>query len=168
MSSFSRNGYIWETFFLLILLLILLSEKPASAIELVPICPGDNQKYCLFGWSSLGQVYALKNITSMKKHEVVYMFKKLDQLFGRYYPFRAAMFSMYSSFNHQINILFHNNTNNLFTLEEFETNPYRRIPLNFDSSISSFKFDNCYGSNGNVVTPFLYLILLSLVLYFVM
>ncbi|CAG9574239.1 unnamed protein product [Danaus chrysippus] len=103
-------------------------------VDLKQVCPDENKKYCYISWSNIGHIYAKKNITAMRKHEIITMFTKLDQLFGKHQPFHNVMFTMYGPYNHQIDVIFHNNTKSLSTEHLFKTHPYDSMPFNFETS----------------------------------
>ncbi|CAH0403905.1 unnamed protein product [Chilo suppressalis] len=113
-----------------------------NPIRITPICPEENTVYCFLSWSNLGHIFTNKNITAMRKQEIINVFTKLDQLFGKHSPFHIAMFSMYGAFNHQMDVLFHNNTWKLTTDDILRSYPYNRIPLNFERSLSN-STDSC-------------------------
>ncbi|XP_060809122.1 transferrin [Amyelois transitella] len=117
------------------------AQEPQVYETLMPICPKENPKYCFLSWANIGHILAAKNITAMRRQEVINVFTKLDQLFGKHYPFHNAMFSMYGPYNHQLDILFHNNTRILATDEMLNSHPYDKIPLNFERSL--FKDSSC-------------------------
>lgn len=105
-------------------------------MDLKPVCPEENRKYCYISWSNIGHIYAKRNITAMRKHEIITMFTKLDQLFGKHQPFHSVMFTMYGPFNYQTDVIFHNNTKSLSTDNLFKTHPYVSMPFNFDSTFN--------------------------------
>ncbi|KAL4714843.1 hypothetical protein ACJJTC_002702 [Scirpophaga incertulas] len=113
-----------------------------NPIHIVPVCPEENVKYCFISWSNLGHIFAAKNITTMRKQEIINVFTKLDKLFGKQYPFHLPMFSMYGPFNHKMDVLFHNNTRVLATEDLLRNHPYDKIPLNFERSLSN-STDSC-------------------------
>ncbi|CAK1554931.1 unnamed protein product [Leptosia nina] len=117
------------------------------AVDIVPICPEENPKYCYISWAHLGHLYAAKNLTDMRRHEIINVFTKLDQLFGKQQPFHNPMFSIYGPFNHQMNVLFHNNTKTVaivFVLEGIlHMHPYDTMPFSFESKILNSTFDRC-------------------------
>ncbi|CAG9789710.1 unnamed protein product [Diatraea saccharalis] len=137
-----------------------------TPIRILPICPEENTKYCFISWSNLGHIFVNKNVTAMRRQEIINVFTKLDQLFGKNPPFHTAMFSMYGSFNHQMGVLFHNNTWKLTTDDILRNHPYDKIPLNFERSLTN-STDSCQLADltnfGAKLQPTVWL-LLSLVL----
>lgn len=119
------------------------------------LCPEENEKYCYVSWSAIGHVFVAKNITAMRRQEVINVLGRLDQLFGRNYPFRNPMFSMYGAFNHQLDLLFHSNTKLLAHDSVFKMPPYNSMPLNFESRYLNVTDFTC--SFGGRVTPSLIL-----------
>lgn len=141
----------------------------SSQKKLVPVCPEENKKYCFISWSNIGHILASKNLTTMRRQEIINVFTKLDQLFGKHYPFHNAMFSMYGPFNFKLNILFHNDTKMLATDDMLNTHPYDNIPLNLERSLRNSNIDSCrssdfVGSFGANMKPSI-LLILSLVVY---
>ncbi|CAH0730408.1 unnamed protein product, partial [Brenthis ino] len=113
----------------------------ANTIKIAPICPKENQEHCVISWSHLGHIYASKNLTKMRRDEIITVFTRLDKLFGkqmqngqknRRYTIMDAMFRMYGPFNHQIDVLFNNNTESLSTIEGLSVYPYSTMPFNFE------------------------------------
>ncbi|KAL0852823.1 hypothetical protein ABMA27_012626 [Loxostege sticticalis] len=141
----------------------------SQPLSLKPVCP-DNNKYCLISWSNLGHIFAPKNITAMRHQEIVNVFTKLDQLFGKHYPFHNPMFAMYGPFNHKLDVLFHNSTKNLITDESLKSHPYNRIPMNFERSLSN-STDSCQAEDllnfGTKIQPGFLVIMVSLVVYLI-
>ncbi|XP_028166496.1 transferrin-like [Ostrinia furnacalis] len=149
----------------------LISQPWASEpLQLNPVCPEDNPKYCFISWANIGHIYASKNISTMRHQEIVNVFTKLDQLFGKQYPFHNSIFSMYSPFNHQPDVLFHNSTKNLITDDSLKSQPYSRIPLNFERSLSN-STDSCQAEEiANLsakIQPGLLVMMVSLVVYLI-
>ncbi|XP_022126020.2 transferrin [Pieris rapae] len=145
------------------------AEQP----EIVPLCPEENSKYCYISWANIGHLYATKNLTQMRRHEITNVFTKLDQLFGKHQPFHNPMFSIYGPFNHQLNVLFHNNTKMLATEEIFKMHPYDAMPLNFEFRILNNTIDNCQISDSTfskafVAVPTFLTVILNLVLCLMM
>ncbi|XP_063836781.1 transferrin-like [Ostrinia nubilalis] len=149
----------------------LISQPWASEpLQLNPVCPEDNPKYCFISWANIGHIYASKNISTMRHQEIVNVFTKLDQLFGKQYPFHNSIFSMYGPFNHQPDVLFHNSTKNLITDDSLKSQPYSRIPLNFERSLSN-STDSCQAEEiANLsakIQPGLLVMMVSLVVYLI-
>lgn len=139
-------------------------ELPESAKNIVHLCPEDNQKYCFISWSNLGHVFAANNLTNVRKHEIINVFTKLDQIFGKIPPFHNPMFSMYGPFNHNVEVIFHTNTKNLATSAVLEMHPFNKIPFNFELSLNNNTDFSC--SFGAKVTPSIAILLIALVAYF--
>lgn len=136
-----------------------------DASNIRPLCPDENQMYCFISWSNVGHVFAANNVTDSRRHEIVNVMTKLDQLFGKHPPFHNPMFSMYGAFNHEMDVIFHNNTKTLATDAMLATHPYDKIPLNFEREISKMTDFVCaYGVN---MTPSLFL-LISLVVFVIL
>ncbi|XP_045540900.1 transferrin [Papilio machaon] len=114
-----------------------------NIVDIIPICPEENPKYCFISWSNIGHVFVSKKNSQMRKQEIINVFTKLDQLFGKHQPFHSPMFSMYGQFNHQMDVLFHNNTKNLASNNMLKFNPYDRIPFNFERTLTDVKNDTC-------------------------
>ncbi|CAK1587817.1 unnamed protein product [Parnassius mnemosyne] len=112
-------------------------------IEIKPICPEENIKYCFISWSNIGHVFASNKNSNMRRQEIINVFTKLDQLFGKHQPFHSAMFSMYGLFNHQMDVLFHNNTKSLASDTMLKMHPYDKIPLNFERTLTGVKNNTC-------------------------
>lgn len=106
-----------------------------SDVEIVPICPEENKKYCYIAWANIGHIFASKTISPMRRHEIITVFTKLDQLFGKHQPFHSVMFTLYGKYNHQPDVLFHNNTKILATENILGMHPYGSMPLNFERAI---------------------------------
>lgn len=87
------------------------------------------------------------------------MLGNLDQLFGRNYPFRNPMFSMYGAFSHKLDMLFHSNTKTLSKDVVFQTHPYKSMPLNFERSF--LNVTNFVCSFGGKSTPSLIVLVVS-------
>lgn len=132
----------------------------ATLQEIVPLCPEENLKYCYISWSAIGHVFGNKNITAMRRQEIINVLGNLDQLFGRNYPFRKPMFSMYGPFNHKLDLLFHSNTKNLSHDSIFRTPPYDSMPLNFERLVLKTTDFAC--SFGGKATPSLIVLAVSL------
>ncbi|XP_053616912.1 transferrin-like [Plodia interpunctella] len=141
------------------------AQEPQVYNQLVPVCPKENPKYCFLSWANIGHVLAANTTTAMRKQEIINVFTKLDQLFGKHYPFHNAMFSMYGPFNHQLDVLFHNNTKILATDNMLNNHPYDKIPLNFERQLSNDSL--CYDLNFSpkLIVPTITLISLSLVAF---
>ncbi|KAJ8705499.1 hypothetical protein PYW08_012545 [Mythimna loreyi] len=137
------------------------SSASAEANKIVPLCPEGNKKYCFVSWSNLGHIFAANNLTSIRQHEIVNVFTKLDQLFGKHPPFHNAMFSMYGSFNHEMEVIFHSNTKSLATSAVLKTHPYDKIPYNFELQLSNMTDFTC--GFGAKMTPSLIVLLVTLV-----
>ncbi|CAH2226441.1 jg28019, partial [Pararge aegeria aegeria] len=114
-----------------------------NIIDIVPICPEENKKYCYLSWSNIGHIFAASNITDMRRHEIVNVFTKLDQRFGKHQPLHNVMFTMFGPFNHVLDVLFHNNTKSLSTANIFKMHPYASMPLNFERTILQDSTDSC-------------------------
>ncbi|KPJ16377.1 Transferrin [Papilio machaon] len=114
-----------------------------NIVDIIPICPEENPKYCFISWSNIGHIFVSKKNSQMRKQEIINVFTKLDQLFGKHQPFHSPMFSMYGQFNHQMDVLFHNNTKNLASNNMLKFNPYDRIPFNFERTLTDVKNDTC-------------------------
>ncbi|KAM3956879.1 LOW QUALITY PROTEIN: transferrin [Aphomia sociella] len=147
-------------------------EWARSQNKIIPLCPEENKKYCFLSWSNIGHVLASNNLTAMRRQEIINVFTKLDQLFGKHYPFHNAMFSMYGPFNFKLDVLFHNNTKILATDEMLMSHPYDNIPLNLERSLRNSKIDICQNSDfrgnfGGKIKPTILLILFSLVAYII-
>ncbi|XP_063543762.1 transferrin [Cydia strobilella] len=130
-------------------------EPWVKDVKIKPICAEDNEKYCFISWSNIGHVFA-KNTTAMRRQEIINVMTKLDQLFGKHNPNQASavMFSLYGPYNHQNNILFHDNTKALSTSDVLRTHPFDKVPLNFERSLKDI--DSCHmsdltGGAGSVV-----------------
>ncbi|CAH2101400.1 unnamed protein product [Euphydryas editha] len=106
-----------------------------SDVQIVPICPEENEKYCYIAWANIGHIFASKTISPMRRHEIITVFTKLDQLFGKHSPFHSVMFTLYGKYNHQPDVLFHNNTKILATENILGMHPYGSMPLNFERAI---------------------------------
>ncbi|XP_062531864.1 transferrin isoform X2 [Bombyx mori] len=136
-----------------------------DASNIRPLCPDENQMYCFISWSNVGHVFAANNVTDSRRHEIVNVMTKLDQLFGKHPPFHNPMFSMYGAFNHEMDVIFHNNTKTLATDAMLAMHPYDKIPMNFEREISKMTDFVCgYGVN---MTPSLFL-LISLVVFVIL
>ncbi|XP_059044807.1 transferrin-like [Achroia grisella] len=148
-----------------------INEDWASSREkLVPVCPEENKKYCFISWSNIGHILAPRNLTAMRRQEIINVFTKLDQLFGKHYPFHNAMFSMYGQFSFKLNILFHNNTKMLATDDMLNTHPYDNIPLNLERSLRNSNMNSCHSSDflgnfGANLNPSILLLVVSLVFF---
>lgn len=105
-------------------------------------------------------MFAAKNITAMRRQEIINVLGNLDQLFGRNYPFRKPMFSMYGPFNFKLDLLFHSNTKNLSHDFVFRTPPYDSMPLNFERKFLNVTDFSC--SFGGKSTPSLIVLAVSL------
>ncbi|XP_068625861.1 transferrin-like [Battus philenor] len=116
-------------------------------VDITPVCPEENRKYCFISWSNIGHVLISNKNTKMRRQEIMNVFTKLDQLFGKHQPFHSAMFSMYGPFNHQMDILFHNNTKSLASDDMLKMYPYDKIPLSFERSLADLKNDTCQTSD---------------------
>ncbi|XP_052745874.1 transferrin [Bicyclus anynana] len=114
-----------------------------SDVDIVPVCPDENKKYCYLSWSNIGHIFANKNLTSMRRHEIINVFTKLDQRFGKHQPFHNIMFTMFGPFNHALDVLFHNNTKSLSTANIFKMHPYASMPLNFERTVLRTSSDSC-------------------------
>ncbi|VVD03897.1 unnamed protein product [Leptidea sinapis] len=123
------------------------SHGPAVGIEIIPLCLEENKKYCYIKWANIGHIMTIKNLTSVRSHEIKNVFGKLDQLFGTHQPFHNPMFSLYGPFSHNLDVLFKNNTKRLATDKIFETHPYVGMPLNFEGSLVNDTFDSCHLSH---------------------
>ncbi|CAH2062414.1 unnamed protein product, partial [Iphiclides podalirius] len=141
-----------------------------AGVEIAPICPEENKKYCFISWSNLGHIFASSNSSHMRRQEIINVFTKLDQLFGKHQPFHNAMFSMYGAFNHKMDVLFHNNTKGLATDAMLNMYPYDKIPLSFERALSNVKNDACQTadlvfSSSFSAAPIFLIYVASLVLY---
>ncbi|XP_073963720.1 transferrin-like [Choristoneura fumiferana] len=133
-------------------------------VKIKPLCAEESAKYCFISWSNIGHVFA-KNTSAMRVQEIINVFTKYDQLFGKHFPFHTAMFSLYGPYNHQNNVIFDDNTKMLATRDIFKTHPYDKFPMNFESSLKSI--DSCHLSDltgFGVRTAPTFVVLLSLVL----
>lgn len=129
--------------------------------KIVPICPEDNNKYCFIGWSNIGHVFAAKNLTEVRRHEVINVLTKLDQMFGKHPPFHSPMFSMYGPFNHDNDVIFHNNTRSLASDYMLSMHPYDKIPMNFELKIMNVTDFTC--GFGYKIAPSVLVLFLTLV-----
>ncbi|KAI8426948.1 hypothetical protein MSG28_014616 [Choristoneura fumiferana] len=91
-------------------------------VKIKPLCAEESAKYCFISWSNIGHVFA-KNTSAMRVQEIINVFTKYDQLFGKHFPFHTAMFSLYGPYNHQNNVIFDDNTKMLATRDIFKTHP---------------------------------------------
>ncbi|GBP36275.1 Transferrin [Eumeta japonica] len=134
----------------------------ADLKDVAPICPEGSGTCCILSWSSLGQVYAHENVTAPRRHDIVNVFQKLDQLFGKEYPFDIATFALYGPFDHKFDVLFHNNTRQLATSNQMYTHPYKRWPLNFEKNLRNYTFDRCHTNSSSMASAgvLLYFIIL--------
>lgn len=114
-----------------------------GTVALKPICPKDNPVHCALSWSHLGHMYASKTIKPMRRDEITTVFTQLDKLFGRHYA--NGMFKMYGLYNHELDILFNNNTVTLSTKDILNSDLYI-IPFNFERSLN-FTHDSCQVSD---------------------
>lgn len=73
------------------------------------------------------------------------------------------MFSMYGSYNHEMEVIFHSNTKSLATSDVLKTHPYDKIPYNFELSISNMTDFTC--GFAAKTTPSLILLLVTLVVF---
>ncbi|CAH0599471.1 unnamed protein product [Chrysodeixis includens] len=133
--------------------------------KIVPLCPEQNQKYCFVSWSSLGHIFAANNITLTRKHELINVFTKLDQLFGKHPPFHNPMFSMYGAFNHENEVIFHSNTKSLAPSTVLKTHPYDKIPYNLELIVSNITDFTC--DFGAKVAPSLIMLVATLVVFLI-
>ncbi|XP_038221502.1 transferrin-like [Zerene cesonia] len=137
--------------------------------DIVPLCPDDNVKYCYLSWANIGHIYAPKNISDMRRHEIKNVFTKLDQLFGKHQPFHNPMFSIFGPFNHQLDVIFHNNTKSLASEELLEMHPYVTMPFNFERRILNNTLNNCQitdqMNSAPKLTSSLFLIVPTLVVF---
>ncbi|PZC72576.1 hypothetical protein B5X24_HaOG210907, partial [Helicoverpa armigera] len=143
-------------------------KKGASSEEvkkIVPLCPEGNQKYCFVSWSNLGHIFVAKNVTDIRKHEIINVFTKLDQLFGKHPPFHNAMFSMYGPFNHETEVIFHSNTKSLATSAVLKTHPYDKISYNLELFVSNMTDFTC--GFGAKITPSLSMLFVTLVVFLI-
>ncbi|XP_069363596.1 transferrin-like isoform X2 [Maniola hyperantus] len=110
-------------------------------VDITPVCPDENKKYCYLAWSNIGHIFAARNLTDMRRQEIVNVFTKLDQRFGEHQPSHNVMFTIYGPFNHAMDVLFHNNTKTLSTADMYKnTHPYASMPLNFERTVTN---DSC-------------------------
>ncbi|XP_045506110.1 transferrin-like [Colias croceus] len=146
-----------------------ISSGTSKINDIVPLCPEDNAKYCYISWANIGHLYVPKNISDVRRHEIKNVFTKLDQLFGKHQPFHSPMFSLYGPFNHQLDVLFHNNTKSLASEEIFGTHPYDTMPFNFERRILNDTFDSCQiteqMNSARKLTSGLFLIVPALVVF---
>lgn len=133
--------------------------------KITPLCPEGNQKFCFVSWSNLGHIFVANNITNIRRHEIINVFTKLDQLFGKHPPFHNAMFSMYGPFNHEMEVIFHSNTKSLATINVLSTHPYNKIPYNFELAMSNVTDFTC--GFGAKTTPSLFVFLVTLVVFLI-
>nr|XP_049703811.1 transferrin [Helicoverpa armigera] len=143
-------------------------KKGATSEEvkkIVPLCPEGNQKYCFVSWSNLGHIFVAKNVTDIRKHEIINVFTKLDQLFGKHPPFHNAMFSMYGPFNHETEVIFHSNTKSLATSAVLKTHPYDKISYNLELFVSNMTDFTC--GFGAKITPSLSMLFVTLVVFLI-
>ena len=75
----------------------------------------------------------------MRRDEITTVFTQLDKLFGRHYA--NGMFKMYGLYNHELDILFNNNTVTLSTEDILNSDLYN-IPFNFERSLN-LTHDSC-------------------------
>lgn len=136
------------------------SQANQNGKKIIPLCPDEMQQYCFLSWSSIGHVFASKNVTAVRRQEIVNVFGTLDKMFGKHPPFHTPMFLMYGPFNHQMDVLFHNNTRLLAQNYTFHTHPYDKIPLNYEKRMSEIKFECNFGGK---TTPSLLLAIVALV-----
>ncbi|CAH0698572.1 unnamed protein product [Spodoptera exigua] len=142
------------------------NNKASETIKkIVPLCPEGNQKFCFVSWSNLGHIFVANNITNIRRHEIINVFTKLDQLFGKHPPFHNAMFSMYGPFNHEMEVIFHSNTKSLATINVLSTHPYNKIPYNFELAMSNVTDFTC--GFGAKTTPSLFVFLVTLVVFLI-
>ncbi|XP_041988960.1 transferrin-like [Aricia agestis] len=135
-------------------------------VEIVPVCPEENKKFCYLSWAHIGHVYAANNLTDVRRNEIVTVFTKLDQLFGKHQPFHSPMFTMFGPYNFQLDVLFHNNTKSLATEHVFDTHPYDTMPFNFERSLANgtrCTVEDISASSAFVFSPSLVILLSSLV-----
>ncbi|XP_046975577.1 transferrin-like [Vanessa cardui] len=149
---------------------LIMEPWASTVVDIISICPEENTKYCYISWSNIGHIFAANNITQMRRHEVITVFTKLDQLFGKHQPFHSVMFTMYGQFNHQLDILFHNNTKILATENILNMHPYRSMPLNFERSFLNNTSDSCQitdlaPSAADKMAPMFLLLMSSLLTY---
>ncbi|KAG6460699.1 hypothetical protein O3G_MSEX012162 [Manduca sexta] len=139
------------------------ANQISGSANIGPLCPEDNKMYCFMSWSNIGHIFSKKNLTAMRRQEIINVFTKLDKMFGKHPPFHTPMFSMYGPFNHKLDVLFHNNTRSLALDNMLINHPYDKIPMNFERQILNVTDFACdFGAKS---TPSLFLILASLVAY---
>lgn len=108
----------------------------------------------------------------MRRHEIINVFTTLDQIFGKHSLFHNPMFLMYGPYNHQYNVLFHNNTNYLATDTIFKTHPFDQLPVSLELGLTNekcelkpFSFEQLGRGNGVSIKSIVLLISI-LVFYF--
>ncbi|XP_075989387.1 transferrin-like [Anticarsia gemmatalis] len=141
------------------------SQSP-NINKTVPLCPEDNKKYCSISWSNLGHIFAANNITEVRKHEIINVFRKMDQIFGKHPPFHNAMFSMYGAYNHEMEVIFHSNTKTLATSAILKHHPFDKIPYNFELTLEKLNLNETC-SFGVKVTPSIVVLMITLVAFLI-
>lgn len=109
-------------------------------------------------------MFAAKNITAMRKQEIINVLSKMDQMFGKHSVFQYPMFSIYGPYNHEMNVIFHNNTKVLAQSNLFKMHPYNKLVLNFEQQILNKTDFVC--DFGAKMTPSLILIVSLVTLLF--
>lgn len=107
----------------------------------VPVFRMSFNNNCYLNWAPRGNIMVNKNVTQLRKNEIINSLKSMDKSFGKNYQGHTLPFTMYGPFDNKNNIIFRDGTDSLKTNHELKKHP--RFDRNLDLFYESYDPKEC-------------------------